>query len=241
VRRERERMPPGTRVIADNFKVGAELGFALSDADIRVLDHPLNHKHGRAPQLELWGLQHRGDSDWSVAPALLVVGVTEVSYKHLLDRYHALCGMVGPLPPPKVLNVDHGRQRFALFALDQRRDGPCTTPAMAWVDTPAGGAAVDRKFEVSGWAFKDGVGLERVEILIDGRPVASAEYGREYAGLQTDWPPSNDPQHPNVGFTAQVDLEAVDSIVPGRHWLGLRLHGRDGSVEDWSEQPVRVR
>ncbi|QSX78256.1 ArnT family glycosyltransferase [Agrilutibacter solisilvae] len=241
VRRQRERMPPGTRVIADNFKVGAELGFALSDADIPVLDHPLNHKHGRAPQLDLWGLSHRGGTDWSASPTLLVVGVTEVSYKHLLDRYHALCDMVGPLPPPTMLNVDHGRQRFALFALDRRREGPCTTPAMAWIDAPAGAATVGRKFEVTGWAFKDGVGLERVEILIDGRPVASADYGREYAGLQKDWPPSNDPQHPYVGFAAPVDLEAVESIGPGRHWLGLRLHGRDGSIEDWSEQPLQLR
>jgi 4-amino-4-deoxy-L-arabinose transferase-like glycosyltransferase len=239
--RARESMPAGTRVIADNFKVGAELGFALSDADIPVLDHPLNHKHGRAPQLALWGLQHPGDTDWNASPALLVVGVTEVSYKHLLDRYHALCEMVGPLPPPKVLNVDHGRQRFALFALDSRRDGPCTTPAMAWVDAPAGGATVGRRFEVKGWAFKDGVGLARVEVLVDGRAVATAQYGSRYDGLQQDWPPSNDPQHPNVGFVAQVDLRDVDSLAPGRHWLGLRLHGRDGSVEEWSEQPIQLR
>jgi hypothetical protein len=241
VRRAREGMPAGTRVIADNFKVGAELGFALSDADIPVLDHPLNHKHGRAPQLALWGLQHDGGTDWSQAPALLVVGVTEVSYKHLLDRYHALCDMVGPLPPPTVLNVDHGRQRFALFKLDRHRDGPCTTPAMAWIDAPAGGDTVGRSFEVKGWAFKDGVGLERVEVLVDGRAVATAEYGLRYDGLQRDWPPSNDPQHPNVGFAAQVDLQGLDSITTGRHWLGLRLHGRDGSVEDWAEQPVQLR
>ena len=46
-----------------------------------------------------------------------------------------------------------------------------------------------------------------------------------------------DPGHPDVGFSATVDLATAR---PGRHWLGLRLHGRDGSVEDWSEQPVEV-
>ena len=241
VDRERDAMPSGTRVIADNFKVGAELGFALSDPDIPVLDHPLNHKHGRAPQLALWGLRHEGGKDWSDTPALLVVGVTEVSYKDLLDRYHALCGMVGPLPPPRVLNVDHGRQRFALFKLQSHRQGPCTTPAMAWIDAPAGGADVERRPEVKGWAFKDGVGLARVEVLVDGRVVADAAYGRRYDGLQRDWPPSNDPQHPDVGFSAQLDLQDPVTFAPGRHWLGLRLHGRDGSVEDWSEQPIQLR
>lgn len=239
VRRRREKMPPGTRVLADSFKVGAELGFALNDPDIPVLDHPSNHKHGRAPQLRLWNLQHKGGRDWAKTPTLLVVGITEVSYKDQLRRYHALCEMVGPLPPPQVLNIDHGRQRFALFALDSARKGECTTPAMAWIDVPAGGAAVGREFDVRGWAFKDGVGLARIDVLLDGEVVASAQYGLPYEGLQHDWPETNDPQHPNVGFSAHVDLRAND-FVAGRHWLGLRLQGRDGSVEDWAEQPIDI-
>lgn len=239
-RRRLERMPHGTTILADSFKVGAELGFALGNPDIPVLDHPINHKHGRAPQLRLWGLQHAGGRDWSSQPALLVVGITEVPYKDLLRRYHALCEMVGPLPPPQVLNIDHGRQRFALFALDAERPGSCTTPAMAWIDAPAAHAGVGDAFDVRGWAFKDGVGLAQVEILLDGRPVANAVYGLPYEGLQADWPGSNDPQHPAVGFRAHIDLRKLNPAA-GRHWLGLRLRARDGSVEDWSEQPIRIR
>ncbi|GAB3354671.1 glycosyltransferase family 39 protein [Lysobacter tyrosinilyticus] len=238
VQQERERMPADTRVIADNFKVGAELGFALGDPAIPVLDHPLNHKHGRAPQLHLWSLEQGVVRDWSERPALLVVGISDVPYRGLLQRYHALCEMVGPLPAPRVLNVDHGRRRFALFALDERRTGACTTPAMAWIDSPAGGDRVAREFQVRGWAFKDGVGLASVEVLLDGRVVASGDYGKPYEGLQHSWPGSNDPQHPNVGFSARVQLPET---VAGRHWLGLRLHGRDGSSEDWSEQPIEIR
>ena len=240
VRAQRQAMPAGTRIVADDFKLGAELGFALGDADIAVLDHPLNHKHGRAPQLQLWGLQTPGRAAWGDAPVLLVVGATEVSYKDLLGRYHDLCAMVGPLPSPRVLSIDHGSQRFLLFALDGPRQGACTTPAMAWVDAPVGGARVGRVFGVTGWAFKDGVGLAGAEILLNGRVVAKADYGRGHPGLQSRWTQSNDPQHPRVGFDARVDLHQLPGIAPGRHWLGLRLHGRDGSVEDWSEQPIEV-
>jgi len=239
-RRRLEQLPRGTRVVADSFKVGAELGFALGKPDIPVLDHPSNHKHGRAPQLRLWGLENESAIDWSKGPILLVVGITEVPYKDLLHRYHALCGMVGPLPPPQVLNIDHGRQRFALFALDAKRGGDCTTPAMAWIDAPVGGASVGRRFDMRGWAFKDGVGLEKIEVLLDGRPVAVAKYGEPYEGLSTSWPETNDPRHPDVGFSAQVDLRGATGVKPGRHWLGLRLHGRDGSVEEWSEQPLDI-
>ena len=238
VRDELGDMPPGTQVVADNFKVGAELGFALGDASIPVLDHPLNHRHGRAPQLRLWGLQTKGREEWADAPVLLVAGVSEVQYKNLLKHYHALCEAVGPLPPPRVLNVDHGRQRFLLFRLDgHASEGPCVAPAMAWLDSPASGATVGREFTLEGWAFKDGVGLARVEALLDGRVVGDLEYGIESPGAAAFWRISNDPQHPRVGLRGTIDLGDVE---PGRHWLGLRLHGNDGSVEDWPEVPIDV-
>lgn len=238
VREQRARMPVGTRIVADNFKAGAELGFALGDPDIPVLDHPLNRKHGRAPQLRLWGLDSRGRVDWGNAPVLLVVGASEVEYKYLLQRYHVLCAAAGPLPPPRVVNVDHGRQRFLLFALGRTRAaGPCTTPAMAWLDEPVADSRVEKTFDVAGWAFKDGVGLDRVDVLLDGAIVAQAEYGLDDAGPKRYWPISSDPHHPRVGFRARIDAGAY---APGRHWLGLRLQGSDGSSEDWSEQPVVI-
>jgi hypothetical protein len=240
VRDARSRMPSGTRVVADNFKIGAELGFALGEPDIPVLPHPLNTKHGRAPQLALWGLQVHGRADFGSDPLLLVVGNSEVRYRELLARYHALCADFGPLPPPRVVNVDHGAQRFLLFAITGTPRGACVAPAMAWFDHPASGAriAAGRPVDVDGWAFKDGVGLARVQVLLDGRPIAMATYGIANSGVRKYWKISNDPQHPNVGFRARFDTQGLS---PGTHWLGLRLFGRDGSVEDWQEQPLDVR
>lgn len=241
VRDARSRLPAGTRVVADNFKVGAELGFALGEPDIPVLPHPLNVKHGRAPQLALWGLHARGRQDLGAGPLLLVAGASEVRYRDLLARWHQLCAAFGPLPPPRVVNVDHGAQRFLLFALDRpRAPGVCVAPAMAWIDAPASGARVARggDLAIHGWTFKDGVGVARVEVMLDGQVVAQARYGLDAPGVRRYWTLSNDPQHPRVGFEARVDLRKV---APGRHWLGLRLHGRDRSVEDWSEQPLDVR
>ncbi|RYY23963.1 MAG: glycosyltransferase family 39 protein [Sphingomonadales bacterium] len=180
VREEMASSPPGTTLLADNFKSGAELGFALGNPRIPVLDHPLN-----------------------------------------------------------VVNVDHGSQRFLLFAMPAERiPGPCTLPAFAWIDAPASQGVVGRRFQVSGWAFKDGVGLRAVQVLLDGKPVADARYGLPSPGTAGYWKISTDPNHPDVGFEAQVDLE---SVAPGRHWLGLRLQASDGSVEDWAEQPLDLR
>ena len=230
-------LPPGTRVLAGDFKLGAELGFALDDADLPVLEHPLNHKHGRAPQLALWGLlQPRRPAS---GPWLLVVDADSVPPRQLLAYYHRLCAQVGPLPPPQVVSVDHGRRRFLLFALAAGSAvgaGPCTAPALAFIDAPAAGAGVAPAFTVRGWAFKDGVGLRAVEILLDGRPWVRASYGQADPGVAAFWGISTDPQQPRVRFHAELA-----GVAPGRHWLGLRLHGRDGSVEDWPAQPLRVR
>lgn len=233
----RATLPADTVLLADNFKTGAELGFALDDADIPVLDHPLNRKHGRAPQLQLWGLHHDGARD---APTLLVVGATDVKFSALLAHYQQLCRVVGPLPPPRVVNIDHGARRFLLFALPAARaQGECITPVVANIDVPEAGARVGRRFSVGGWAVKDVVGVAKVEVLLDGRVVAvagDAGANEWLRGFLKD--ASRDPRMPRVQFTAEVDAGDVPA---GRHWLGLRVTGGDGSVETWAEQPVEVR
>jgi 4-amino-4-deoxy-L-arabinose transferase-like glycosyltransferase len=230
-------MPQGTRLVAGDFKLGAELGFALDDADIPVLDHPLNGMHGRAPQLALWGLSRaRLDVDVD-QPVLLVIAANDVEFSDLLGYYHRLCEQAGPLPAPQVVNVDHGRQRFELFALQARTPShACTTPSLAFLDAPGPSATVDSSFDVAGWAFKDGVGLASVEILLDGRVAAPAEYGESKPDVAGFWKISRDPNQTRVGLRARIT-----DVAPGGHWLGLRLHGADGSVEDWTEQRITVR
>ena len=51
----RPRLAPGDVVIADHFMLAAQLSFALDRrAEVFVLDHWNNHKHGRAPQIAAW-------------------------------------------------------------------------------------------------------------------------------------------------------------------------------------------
>lgn len=230
VRQELAQMPADTRIVAGSFKVASELGFQLDKADIAVLPHALNDRHGRTAQLAQWQLLV--DAPASV-PRLLVINPSDQKFRHLLERYHLLCGWLGPMPGPRTVSIDHGAQRFLLFRLPAGSpEGPCVTPAMAWIDAPASGQDIADVLPVSGWAFKDGVGLARVELLVDGMPAGDAAYGQAY-DVRTIWPESTDPNHPRAGFSAALD---VSGLVPGRHWLGLRLHGRDGSQEDWMQQ-----
>ena len=240
VREELALMPGDARLLADNFKLGAELGFKLGNPRIEVLDHPLNHKHGRAPQLRLWQLQDDARPVGS-RPALLVIGASDVRYRDLLAHYRSLCRRLGPIVPWRVVNVDHGAQRFVLARLFPR-DGAvparCSTPSMAWIDQPASGAGTPRRFTLKGWAFREGIGLDAVEVLIDGRPVATARYGLPQPGIAAYWQLGQGAAAARIGFQAEVD---AGRFAPGLHWLGLRLIGRDGMVETWAEQPIRLQ
>jgi 4-amino-4-deoxy-L-arabinose transferase-like glycosyltransferase len=233
-------MPAGTRIVADDFKIGAELGFMLGRPDIAVLDHPLNHKHGRAPQLRLWGLQAPTAGAKLQRPALLVIGATDVKFTALPERYRFACAAAGALPSPRTVDIDHGAQRFQLFALQRTAgdDGACVPPALATITLPAAGAAVRMPFTVEGWAVKDGVGVRGVTVTLDGAPVASARYGIGNDWVVAFWRGrSHDPNLPRVGFSAQVD---APRIAPGRHRLGLVIEGGDGSRETWSGDAVEI-
>jgi hypothetical protein len=239
VRAQLAAMPPGTRIVADDFKIGAELGFLLGRPDIGVLDHPLNHKHGRAPQLRLWGLEQPGPGAPLQRPVLLVAGATDVKFSALPERYRFLCAVAGTLPPPRAVHVDHGAQRFLLFPLQGAASAvPCIPPAVASISVPQAGARVRAPFVVEGWAVKDVAGIARVTVTLDGRPVAVADYGIANDWVVAFWRGrSRDPNLPRVAFSARVDARG---IAPGRHWLGLELEGGDGSREAWAGTPVEI-
>ena len=234
VRRELAKMPPDTRLVADNFKLGAQLAFALDRDDIAVLPHPLNDKHGRAVQLANWGLLSPGREAWGEAPVLLVVEDTARPLKHRLDGYRELCRRAAGLPPPQVANVDHGRKRFLLFQPSAAAT-TCSTPALAWLESPAPGAVVGDSLELSGWALKEGVGLDRVEVTVDGRAVGDAELVPLGPDVLAYWGVADGAD--GAGFRARIDLSGQHD---GDTWLGLVLHGRDGSVEAWPEQRLTV-
>lgn len=232
----REKIPASTRLVADNVGLAAQFAFAMPERDIQVLDHPRNHKHGRATQLQLWGQQLEASTEADDRPSVLVLEDSARPLKQRLVAYHALCAAMAGLPPVEVFNVDHGRKRYLLFRIESgQKARRCVLPALAWIDTPQSGAVQRSAIDIRGWAFKDGAGIARVEILLDGVVVTEADYGASMPNVAAYWKISNDPAHPGVGFRAHINL--ADSR-PGRHWLGLRLHGKDGSREDWPEQPL---
>ena len=70
-------------VVADNYKLGANLEFASrSTIDLYVLDHHKNRRHGRAPQLNAWGIDEAGLRQRVGEEALLIVEVSQILTDH---------------------------------------------------------------------------------------------------------------------------------------------------------------
>lgn len=232
-------MPPSTRVVADNFMPAAALAFHLGRRDIDVLDHPKNHKHGRAVQLAIWG-RVRDSLRVREAPGLLVVEEGAVRPRELLDWYRRICDMVGALPPPATVRVDGGRKRFHLFRLaagETPADAVCVTPALGWIDRPGRRVVAGEPLLFEGWTMKEGAGVRRVEVLVDGAVVDEAKLGLPRPDVVDFWRGSTDPAQPDLGFRAALPAGA---LAPGRHRLALRVHGGDGSVEVIAERWLRV-
>ncbi|MCB1568460.1 MAG: glycosyltransferase family 39 protein [Xanthomonadales bacterium] len=231
-------MPTGTQVIADHFKIGAELGFALHDADIAVLDHPLNQHHGRAAQLAIWGLLDaaRIDESWR----LLVVADSDLKLSQRLSHYQSLCQRLGALPAADTVEVDFGARRFLLFALPPgRQHGACVPPAIAHIDFPQDGDTLTGMVALRGWVVKELVGVKQVFVLLDGQRVAQVNYGQsnpQVSGFLNA--ASSDPNLPKVQFEARFELPATVSA--GWHVLGLEIESGVGQRERWSGPRIKV-
>jgi len=113
---------PGAIPVADNFKLAAELSFAL-DRPVRSLDSPLNEKHGRAPQLAAWHLDEAGLAVTKGAPIVLAVDESSLRENERLPWLVSLCSRVQAPTPAGRLDLFDGRKRVAYY-LAQVPTGP---------------------------------------------------------------------------------------------------------------------
>ena len=107
---------PDAVLVADNFLLAAELDFQLdAQQPIYALDHALNTKHGRAPQLALW---RRDETALRQMPGRAVLLVVEESAGRERDKPQwlaSLCRRVAGLEPIERLTLYDGRKVFVWY------------------------------------------------------------------------------------------------------------------------------
>jgi hypothetical protein len=89
------------------------------------------------------------------------------------------------------------------------------------VDAPTDQQSVNGVVQMSGWALdetsSDGSGVDRVEVYLDGAPVATADYGLSRPDVASGY----GAHFANSGWQARIDLSGVAA---GTHQLEARAH-----------------
>lgn len=106
---------PGA-LIADNFMLAAQLDARLPGPTPWVLDHPQNHRHGRAAQLAIWSLV-LPDQTPALRGALLVVEETALKPWQREAYAQTLVRRFGPFVDSTRLELDAGRKVFVIHRL----------------------------------------------------------------------------------------------------------------------------
>ena len=103
-------------LVADNFMLAAELDFALGgERTVYTLNHPINVKHGRAPQLALWQRDETALRALGPDRLLLVVEPTARRERDRAAWLSSLCARVENLAPEGRLELYDGRKRYLFF------------------------------------------------------------------------------------------------------------------------------
>jgi hypothetical protein len=231
-------------LIADNFMPAAELAFALrARRPVYVLDHARNRKHGRQGQLAVMARDEQALAATGWREGLLFVEETALTFGERAAQARALCERFATMRVLDELVLFGGHSRFVAYTVTPSREpgkaNRCALPSFAYIDAPLPGARVvaGEALPVRGWAFQDRVGVEAVEVLIDGEAQGRAVYGVSMPGIGATSPAFADPHQPRTGFTATI---AGARLAPGRHELALRVIGSDGRQRDLAQQVLHV-
>jgi kumamolisin len=101
-------------------------------------------------------------------------------------------------------------------------------PARGYIDSPASNAAISGTSNVQGW-FLDGSGVAKIEVLIDGTSVGTAQYGGTRSDVQKAFP-----QYQNANSGYQYTLDTT-KITNGLHTLMIRETGNNGTTTTLSQ------
>lgn len=220
---------PDSVFMANHFMLAAQIAFAWrGERSVFALDHSLNTKHGRALQLSLMGLDELSlkKQDWQ--KGLLFFEETAARERERVPAYLALCQRFDHVRLVDELVLYGGDKRFLAFEVTPQgssKTKQCQLPSMADLSSPLPEQKIKgTQLEVLGWAIQDFVGVAQVELWIDGQFIEKLSYGSRFDGVIGQWPMSQDPNHPWVGFNTHVN---ISRLAPGSHTLALHVQGND--------------
>ena len=243
---ERE-FPTATPVIVtDNYYTAAQVEFAGITQEVYTLDQDKAVRDGRFAQYELWEKDEAGLSGIEGRPVLYINEDSTLTVPDKHDLLLAMCGYVDQIGLVDKLTLYNEDKSFSFYRADNLLGGntipgnratPCPFPPRAWIDFPEAGAILEGNVTISGWAYNEDVGIERVELVINDEIVATAQYGVERPDVVSAMGVTSDPNAPRLGFSIGLDSS---NYANGRAELAIDLINRHGNRTRYGKRSIRI-
>ncbi|MDC7682845.1 glycosyltransferase family 39 protein [Asticcacaulis sp. BYS171W] len=156
-----------------------------------------------------------------------------------------LCRQFEDIQPYRIVDLPPGRTTINVYTARIRATPLGTAPARCaflpelYIAQPPRGTFIEAGDSGNFFGIAtDPLGLTRVDILIDGKVVAPANYGLDPKDFQAPKPLSYDPNWPKVQFDFKLDKAGLK---PGAHVLSLRATRTDGTVVEGAPRAIYVK
>ena len=243
---QREYPDQSPLLVTDNYYTAAQLRFAGIGTEVYTIDNDKAVRDGRRLQLALWKMDAAALTEAADRPILLVTEDSTLTVPDTELVMSTVCRVVGDLYYLSGLSLYEGDKRFSYyrsagivdrFTSSAYESHSCPYPAWAWLETPTPGSALSGSVPVTGWAFKEDLGIESVELMLDGTMITPLPYGIARADVVTVMNVNSDPNAPRLGFSAQLDTRSLRN---GTYTLSLRLRDMRGVESAYGSRSVTI-
>lgn len=240
---QREFDTAGLIVATDNYYTLAQLEFGLTgELSGFTLDTDKAARDGRLAQYVIWGKDKAGLMAKTGHDALFI---TEDSSLTIPDKQRVLrdaCEAAGRVEFLEQLAILDGAKSYSFYrlrGLGVRDDSsPCPFPSLGWIDRPVAGESIGDYLVIDGWVFNEDIGVEEVNLLIDGERAGRVTYGKSRPDVVEIMEVDSDPNRPALGFSMEYD---ASDLAPGRHVMELEFVNGAGERQFYGTREFRVR
>ena len=233
-------------LITDNYYTAAQIEFAGLSHNTFTIDEKKAVSDGRITQLHLWQKDALGLSKIPGAEFLFLTEDSTLNVEEKNAVIARMCVLSQTLVWDSNLRFFEGDKSFSVYtgmlplsSEETQVTNSCPYPTRAWLDTPPPNARFSDSIEVSGWAFKQDVGIAEVRILIDGETAGVAQYHQQrqdVADIYTAQTQS-DPNSPLLGFSSVLKIQGLDL---GRHEIEVELMGENGELTHYGKRSIEL-
>lgn len=240
---ESGKLPPSALIVTDIYYTGAQIEFAQGLRDVYNIDINKAVGDGRAIQFSLWQKDIDALRNHAGRSALFIV---EDSTQTITDKIKTLrraCNEFARIDYLEQLFLLDGAKRYSFYVAHNigaaSTGQPCPLPSLPWVDQPADGAIVSDTLEVSGWIINEGLGVDSIQLLVNGKVLGDVSYGElNRIDVVDALNVSTDPNMPNLGYHIKL---SASSLPNGEFTVELQSKGVSGEVQTFGRRTVTLQ